>query len=226
MGCNRNAQDPSNHKSGHLDNDSIWTPIWVGLLPLVGYKVSSPPSTELSCTRVMLRTLLDFYSTGCLPTIVAPGLSPKPAFLAVDRCYQWQGLCTGWNPWGQTRDCDCRWLQDRLGCGARFPHPHLPTSDPGFHNTEGGDPVGAGDAHGPGSYQKHQWEIADQQYSDIMEYKLFLYSPPHSLLFTYNHLCRWANHPYDFNYHLYVDDSLVYQNFPCPDFSMIYVDLL
>lgn len=100
-----------------------------------------------------------------------------------------------------------------------------PTSAPGFSSTEGGDPVGAGDAYGPGSHQRRHRERADQQCSDIKDYELLLRSPPHSLLHTCRHLCRWYNQSYGFHYHLYVEDSLVYQNFPCPDFSMIDVNM-
>lgn len=89
---------------------------------------------------------------------------------------------------------DSGWTAGYAGVWHQVP---TPISAPGFQNTGCGDPVGAGDAPGPGSYQRHQGVIADQQYSDIMEYKLLLYFPPHPLLFTDSHFCRWSNHPYD-----------------------------
>ena len=56
LGCNGNtlrwSLECPNHEAGHLDKDSIWTPVWVEPPPLVRYKSSELrlPSAQACCT--------------------------------------------------------------------------------------------------------------------------------------------------------------------------------
>lgn len=105
-------------------------------------------------------------------------------------------------------------LQARLG-PYTGPHTHS------WPSTDGGPPVAAvGLASAPGvKARKH---VSSALTSRAL---LLLHTPALPSLHP-QRLHRGADHPYGISYHLYVDDSLVYQKVPCPDLSIMPADRL
>ena len=80
----RGPQNAQNHKSGHLDKESVWTLIYSHPWWSIRTQSSEHPASSLVVPWVTLAALLDFYSTRHMLPLQLPGERPTPTCIPAD----------------------------------------------------------------------------------------------------------------------------------------------